>query len=338
MGRSYYDILGVSKDAEEDELKKAYKKLAMKWHPDRNLEDKARAEKEFKAVSEAYQVLSDKDKRQVYDAYGEDGLKMGDGNAPPPTGGMHGFPAGAKGFSFSTGGPGGFGEFRNEFDLFHDLFGNNDPFTSRGGSGFFSSASTDNPYLRSTRSSSQRKKDRDQEQEYGLTLEEMYTGTTKKIRLTREILDASGQRMEVSRVHEFSLKPGTKSGTKIRFEGEGHERHGYVPGDVVLVIKEKPHKIYTRSGNNLVLKKKVSLVDALTGFEITVETLDHRRFRVPVREIINPGYSKTISNEGFPIKGDVNNRGDLVIDFDITFPTYLSSDKKQRLKEVFSSD
>lgn len=109
----YYSVLGVSKDADEATLKKAYKKLALKWHPDRNLENKDAAEKEFKLISEAYQVLSDPKKKEIYDMYGEEGLKMGENGGPAPgsgggmPGGMPGgFPKGTT-FSFSSGGPGG---------------------------------------------------------------------------------------------------------------------------------------------------------------------------------------------------------------------------------------
>src|SRR4051794_30837649 len=110
MGKDYYSILGVEKSATEDEIKKAYKKQALKWHPDRNLKNKEQAEAKFKELAEAYEVLSDKQKREIYDRYGEEGLKSG---VPPPgssgMGGMGGMPGGMPGgFSFRTSGPGGF--------------------------------------------------------------------------------------------------------------------------------------------------------------------------------------------------------------------------------------
>ncbi len=102
MGKDYYAVLGVAKSATEEEIKKAYKKQALKWHPDRNPNNKTQAEEKFKELAEAYEVLSDKQKREIFDQYGEEGLKAG----PPPQGpeGMGGMPGGFGGF---RGGPGG---------------------------------------------------------------------------------------------------------------------------------------------------------------------------------------------------------------------------------------
>ncbi|KAG8942420.1 hypothetical protein FRC03_003229, partial [Tulasnella sp. 419] len=118
-GKDYYAVLGVSKDANEEDIKKAYKKMALKWHPDRNAGSEAASQK-FKEVSEAFEVLSDKNKRAVYDQFGEEGLKGG--GVPPPgasggafgSSGFSGFPGGAT-FSFSSNGPGGPGGFGGGF-------------------------------------------------------------------------------------------------------------------------------------------------------------------------------------------------------------------------------
>jgi len=238
---------------------------------------------------------------------------------------------------------------RSEFDLFREIFGDDMKFGGFPGGGGFTAGGGGFPGAGGfgggggfpgagfgTRSARQQK-DQDQEIEYGLSLEDMYKGCSKKIKLTRKVLDASGEQMDVTKLHEFTLKPGIKPGTKIRFEGEGDEKPNLLPADVVLVIKEKPHPRFSREGNDLVLKEKISLSKALTGFEQIVETLDGRKFRLPVREIVSPGYRKTIHNEGFPIKGDVNNKGDLHIVYEIEFPTYLTSDKKTKIKELLDS-
>ncbi|KAI8826106.1 uncharacterized protein EV422DRAFT_154210 [Fimicolochytrium jonesii] len=161
MGRDYYSILGVAKDADEDAIKKAYRKAALKWHPDRNPDNKELADKKFKELSEAYEVLSDKQKRTIYDQFGEDGLKgaAGAGGAGPGgfpgAGGAGGFPGGfpgfpgftsggggpggARTFSFNMGGPGGGGAgFRpfqpsNAEDIFRQFFGGASPFGGMGG-------------------------------------------------------------------------------------------------------------------------------------------------------------------------------------------------------------
>ncbi|KAJ3265504.1 hypothetical protein HK104_006283, partial [Borealophlyctis nickersoniae] len=137
-GKDYYGILGVSKDADEETLKKAYRKQALKWHPDRNPNNKEMADRKFKEVSEAYEVLSDKNKRAVYDQFGEEGLKGGMPNGAG--GGAGGFPAGfsfggpggggfpgGPTFTFTSGGPGGGGGFRpfqpsSAEDIFRQFF------------------------------------------------------------------------------------------------------------------------------------------------------------------------------------------------------------------------
>uniref|UniRef100_A0A452ZW98 J domain-containing protein n=1 Tax=Aegilops tauschii subsp. strangulata TaxID=200361 RepID=A0A452ZW98_AEGTS len=134
MGLDYYKILGVDKAASDDDLKKAYRKLAMKWHPDKNPTNKKEAESKFKQISEAYEVLSDSQKRAVYDQYGEEGLK---GQVPPPgAGGGAGGPAGATFFSTGADGPTAF-RFnpRNAEDIFAEFFGSSSPFGGMGGMG-----------------------------------------------------------------------------------------------------------------------------------------------------------------------------------------------------------
>lgn len=133
MGGDYYKTLGVSKDAGEKEIKKAYRKLALKWHPDKNPDSKEEAEEKFKEISEAYDVLSDKEKRSVYDRYGKEGLRAGGGNSGRDFGGFEGF------HHFT---------FRNANDIFKDFF-SHDPFGNEifkdffGGSGFFENGTND---------------------------------------------------------------------------------------------------------------------------------------------------------------------------------------------------
>ena len=117
----YYKILGVPKNADEKRIKKAYRKLAVKYHPDKNLEDKEEATRKFQQVSEAYEVLSDPEKRRVYDQLGEEGLKRGGGGAGPTGAGFQGFSSGQGGFSFQGGDP---------FKLFEEMFGRDFDFSS----------------------------------------------------------------------------------------------------------------------------------------------------------------------------------------------------------------
>ncbi|CAN4084108.1 unnamed protein product [Withania somnifera] len=209
MGVVYYKILQVDKNAIDDDLKKAYRKLAMKWHPDKNPNNKKEAEAKFKQISEAYEVLSDSQKRAIYDQYGEEGLK---GQVPPPDA-SGGGPGGTT--YFQTGeGPNVF-RFnpRNANDIFAEFFGFSSPFGGgMGGGGFGGNMGGGGGGMRGTRFSSSMFGD-DIFSSFGegrpmsttgppkappiertlpCSLEELYKGTTKKMKISREIADASG--------------------------------------------------------------------------------------------------------------------------------------------------
>nr|GMD36777.1 DnaJ homolog subfamily B member 13-like [Ipomoea batatas] len=203
MGVDYYKILDVDRNAKDDDLKKAYRKLAMKWHPDKNPNNKKEAEAKFKQISEAYDVLSDPQKRAVYDQYGEEGLKSG---VPPPGAGGARGPGGAT--FFSTGeGPTSF-RFnpRSADDIFAEFFGFSRPFGGMGGGPgmrdarfggmfgdhMFSSFGEGGGGGGSMHQPSAHRKAPPIEQTLPCSLEELYKGTTKKMKISREIIDASG--------------------------------------------------------------------------------------------------------------------------------------------------
>uniref|UniRef100_A0A803MVX9 J domain-containing protein n=1 Tax=Chenopodium quinoa TaxID=63459 RepID=A0A803MVX9_CHEQI len=300
MGVDYYKILGVDKNAKDDDLKKAYRKLAMKWHPDKNPNNKKEAEAKFKQISEAYDVLSDPQKKAVYDQYGEEGLK---GGAPPPD--AAGGPGGAT--FFSTGdGPTSFRfSSRNPDDIFAEFFG----------------ASRKAPPI---------------ENKLPCTLEELYKGTTKKMKISREIADMSGKTMPVEEILTIEIKPGWKKGTKITFPEKGNEHPGITPADLVFVIDEKPHKVFTRDGNDLIVTQKISLAEALTGYTVHLTTLDGRNLNIPINNVIHPNYEEVVPREGMPLPKEPSRRGNLRIKFDIKFPTRLTSEQKAGIKKLFS--
>eukprot|EP00180_Rhodochaete_pulchella_P002992 Plantae.Rhodophyta-Rhodochaete_pulchella.ctg4807.p1 GENE.Plantae.Rhodophyta-Rhodochaete_pulchella.ctg4807~~Plantae.Rhodophyta-Rhodochaete_pulchella.ctg4807.p1 ORF type:complete len:365 (+),score=61.89 Plantae.Rhodophyta-Rhodochaete_pulchella.ctg4807:72-1097(+) len=335
---AYYDLLGVGRDADENEIKKAYKKMAMKWHPDRNPDNKELADKKFKAVSEAYQVLSDPKKKEVYDRYGEEGLKAGMADSPqrgapgnPFAAGGGGVPPGFN-FGFSGNGMRG-GGFRDADDLFREMFGGAPPFGGQqsgfggynnfgsggGGGGGFGGAM---------------RKGEDTEHSLAFTLEELFTGVSKKMKITRNVADATGAMQREERYLTVEVRPGYKAGTKIRFEREGDEYPHMIPGDVVFVIREKPHATFQRDGNNLILPVRVSLSDALTGSKVEVTDVSGTRMRIAIPEIVTPGYVKRIEGRGMPISKRPGERGYLELRFQINFPTYLTNEQKTRLKDI----
>ncbi|XP_021830217.1 dnaJ homolog subfamily B member 13-like [Prunus avium] len=349
MGVDYYKLLQVDKNATDDDLKKAYRKLAMKWHPDKNPTNKKEAEAKFKQISEAYEVLSDPQKRAIYDQYGEEGLK---GQVPPPDAGG---PGGAT--YFQTGdGPNVF-RFnpRNADDIFAEIFGFSSPMGGMGGgmggggggagSGMrgtrsfgglfgddmFSSFGDGRPMTQAPRKASPIEK------RLPCSLEELYKGTTKKMKISREIADASGKTLPVEEILTIEIKPGWKKGTKITFPEKGNEQGNVIPADLVFIIDEKPHSTFTRDGNDLVVTQKISLAEALTGYTVHLTTLDGRTLTIPINNVIHPDYVEVVPKEGMPIPKDPSKKGNLRIKFNIKFPIRLSSEQKAGIKKLLAA-
>ncbi|KAI0562969.1 Chaperone J-domain containing protein [Gracilaria domingensis] len=334
MGRDYYSILGVSRGATEEELKKAYRRNAMKWHPDKNPDNKPEAEKKFQEIAEAYQVLSDPKKKEIYDSYGEDALKAG----------MDEMPRGGPGpFRFNSS-----GNMRDPNDLFNEIFGSMGGFGGMGGMGGmrgmggmggmggFSSMGGGPQGFSSFSHGRAPRKQPDTEVSLFLSLEELYGGVTKKLKITRNVARADGGVDRVGKVHEVQIKPGYKAGTKIRYNGAGSEAPGYLPGDVVFIIQEKDHPHFKRNGNNLEYTYRISLADALAGSSVTIPGLDGRGYRLDCPEVITPNSEKTISGAGMPISKLPGQKGDLIVKFNVVFPTYLHPAKRERLRELLS--
>ncbi|XP_057513886.1 uncharacterized protein LOC130795692 isoform X2 [Actinidia eriantha] len=338
MGVDYYKVLQVDRNAKEDDLKKAYRKLAMKWHPDKNPNNKKEAEAKFKKISEAYDVLSDPQKRAVYDQYGEEGLK---GQVPSP--GAGGFPVGSDG-----GGPTMF-RFnpRSADDIFSEFFGVRSPFgdmggSRAGGSGFPRGMFGDDIFA-SLRSGGGEgsgyvpRKGAAIERTLPCSLEDLYKGTTKKMKISRDVIDASGRPSTVEEILTIEIKPGWKKGTKITFPEKGNEQRGVIPSDLVFIIDEKPHGAFKRDDNDLIATQKISLVEALTGFTAQFTTLDGRNLTVPINTIISPTHEEVVKGEGMPIPKEPSKKGNLRIKFNIKFPTRLTSEQKTGIKRLLAS-
>ncbi|KAJ6690883.1 DNAJ-like protein SUBFAMILY B MEMBER 13-LIKE [Salix koriyanagi] len=313
MGADYYKILQVDRTAKDDDLKKAYRKLAMKWHPDKNPNNKKDAEAKFKQISEAYEVLSDPQKKAVYDQYGEEGLK---GQVPPPDAGGAG-----PGWSSPFGGMGGGGGGMRRARFPGGLFGN-DIFSPHGegsGGSMHQAAPRKAPPI---------------EQKLPCSLEELYKGATKRMKISRDIADASGKTVQVEEILTIDIKPGWKKGTKITFPEKGNEQPNIVPADLVFIIDEKPHPLFTRDGTDLVVTQKISLAEALTGYTVHLTTLDGRNLTIPVNTVIHPNYEEVVPREGMPIQKDPTKRGNLRIKFSIKFPTRLTAEQKAGIKRL----
>jgi len=261
--RDYYEILGISKNASDDEIKKAYRKLAIKYHPDKNPGDKI-AEEKFKEISEAHEVLSDKQKRARYDQFGHAGVNGAAGGNPfggagNPFGGSNPFGNGGS-FNFDFGGSG-----------FEDILGNIFGF---GGAG------TRRP-----------RRGADYETQVTVEFEEAIFGTTKLI--TAE--DAE---------FKVKIPAGIDDGMAIRLKGKGGEApQGGERGDLYVRVRVKPHKTLTREGNLILSEHKIDMVDAALGCEIEVETVDGKVImKVPAGT--QSGTPFKLSGHGVPFRAD----------------------------------
>ncbi|CAA7051044.1 unnamed protein product [Microthlaspi erraticum] len=320
MGVDYYKVLQVDRNAKDDDLKKAYRKLAMKWHPDKNPNSKKEAEAKFKQISEAYDVLSDPQKRAIYDQYGEEGLNS---QAPPP--GAGGFPGGSDGgASFRFNG-------RSADDIFSEFFGFSRPFgDSRGGAGPSGGFRFPGDDVFSRKAAPI-------ERQLPCSLEDLYKGTTKKMKISRDVLDSTGKPTTVEEILTIEIKPGWKKGTKITFPEKGNEHRGIIPSDLVFIVDEKPHAVFKRDGNDIVVTQKIPLVEALTGYTAQVTTLDGRTITAPVSSVISPTYEEVVKGEGMPIPKDPSRKGNLRIKFSVMFPSRLTTEQKTGIKRMFSS-
>ncbi|TMW63827.1 hypothetical protein Poli38472_002768 [Pythium oligandrum] len=303
----YYEILDVPRHASEQEIKKAYRKLAMKWHPDKNKHNPMEAQHKFHEVSEAYDVLSDPQKRATYDQYGYDGLKNG---VPDENGETR------DGYAFNE---------RASEELFTKFFGTDNPFYDFGFGDTL-------PFASGLRKKGPEKAEaivKDLE----CTLEELFSGVTKTVSIDRMRLQ-NDELVQETKTFQIKIKPGWKAGTKITFEREGSETRTHEAGDVVFEVVQAKHSQYSRDGSTLVYMAKIKLSEALGDHCVQVPTLDGRKLAISCNEVINPSAEKVIKGEGMPIASQPGTRGDLLLKFDIQFPKHLTSLQKQALVKI----
>jgi curved DNA-binding protein len=311
--RDYYEILNINKDVSQDEIKKAYRKLARKYHPDVNPDD-PNAEEKFKNINEAYQVLSDEEKRKKYDRFGSQWKQY------QQNGGR------AEDFDWSQwssqgqrGGPqyrsvsqeefeqmfgGGLGGFS---DFFETLFGGMAGARSAG---------------RTTRQPSQQNLRRGQDIEHPveITLEEAFNGATRL--LTYE----DGHRIEAT------IPPGVKTGSKIRLSGQGAEG-ARGSGDLYLKVSVIDHAKFTRDGDDLRVEQPVDFFTALLGGEVKIATLD-KQVELTIPPETDSGTTFRLKGLGMPMLNKPGKRGDLYVTLQIHVPKNLSDEQKTKFKKL----
>jgi len=319
--KDYYKVLGVSKDADAEAIRKAYRRLARKYHPDVNPNNKS-AEERFKEINEAYEVLSDADKRQKYDRFGANWESYQSAGGDP-----NGFDW-SQWFSQSTGyqgtgpqGAGGYGGTQINLD---DLFGGAGGVGGAGASGFsdffealFGGAR--GPRARTT--GSYRSKGRDLDQPTTITLEEAYTGTQR-------ILQVGSRRLEIK------IPPGVVNGSRVRVAGEGHPSpNGGAPGDLHLVITVREHARFKREGDDLRLEMPVDLYDMILGGEVTVETLKGK-VSLSIPPGTRSGQTFRLRGRGMPNLRKPKQMGNLYVQVQPIIPQDLSEEELALYKQL----
>ncbi|RWV88246.1 hypothetical protein GW17_00049680 [Ensete ventricosum] len=343
MGVDYYNILKVNRNATDEDLRKSYRRLAMRWHPDKNPSNKKEAEAKFKQISEAYEairVLSDAQKRAIYDQFGEEGLK----GMPPPgsQSATSSAPSGPSNFRFNP---------RDAEDIFAEIFGGSSPFGfesmnrtksmryQTNGSGTFGGFGTTASTSRSSAvgagpSGTQSRKAPAVENFLACRLEELYSGSKRKMKISRTVLRSNGQLVPETEILTIDIKPGWKKGTKITFPGKGNEQVNQLPADLVFIVDEKPHDVYKREGKNLIVHQNISLVDALAGTTINLKTLDGRDLSINVNEVVIPGSELVVAKEGMPLAKEPGKKGNLIVKFNVKFPSRLTPDQRADIRRI----
>ena len=299
----YYEVLGVKKDSPAQDIKKAYRKLAMKYHPDKNKGDKA-AEEKFKKISEAYAVLSDPEKRKQFDTFGESGFQQRYSQEDI----FQGFDIGDILKEFGLGGFSG-GSFRASG-------GAGSPFE-----GFFHQAG--GPGRASARP--QPVKGSDLTFELAVSLNDVLSGAEKTISLRKE-----------GRIESVSVKvpKGIKVGQKLRLIGKGSPSPmGGPSGNLYLVIKEQPHPSFTRDGSNLIMETRIPFSKACLGSDISITSLEGKKLKVKVPAGIQQQSKLRLKGHGLP-SGPKGSRGDIYVKIAIDIPKELTDEQKEIIQEL----
>ncbi|XP_046445096.1 dnaJ homolog subfamily A member 1-like [Daphnia pulex] len=340
----FYDLLGVKPNCTNDELKKAYRKLALKYHPDKNPNEGDK----FKLISQAYEVLSNPDKRKIYDEGGEQALKEG-----------------------SSGGPGGFSSPMDIFDMFFGGGGGRGRRERKGKDVVHQmSVTLEELYNGSVRKLALQKNvvcdgceglggkkgavercPNCRGSGMQVRIQQIGPGMVQQIQSVCGECQGQGERINAKdrckiclgkkvvrerKVLEVHVDKGMVDGQKITFNGEGDQEPGLEPGDIIIVLDEKEHPVFKRSSDNLVMRMELTLVEALCGFRKSIRTLDERDLVISALpgQVFKQGDLKCILNEGMPHYRNPFEKGRLIIQFCVEFPRQLSQDVIPQLESL----
>lgn len=353
MSKNYYDILGINKDASEEDIKKAYRKMAVKWHPDKNPNNKSEAEEKFKIISEAFSVLSDPNKKEIYDKYGEDGVKQQEN-------GMGGQSA-EDIFSMFFGGGNPFGpdfnrgHFQNEevktkpkvveipLNLKDIYFGTKKKITLKldrncnncngdgghnckicnecNGNGF----KTFNKMI-------------------GPNMIQRFTDQCKRCNGSKKIFEnkcdkCNGKRTkQIEEQFIITIEKGVVNDDTVIYENKGNQYPNELIGDIIFIIKESNNTVYQRIGNDLIYNQNISLGDSLVGCFVSLNHINGEKIVISENNFIKDNSYSVIKNKGMPIKGS-STFGSLYIVYTIEYPNKkLTNDEKQIIKDILPTN
>lgn len=308
--KDYYKVLGVKKDATQKEIKKAFRKLAAKYHPDKNQGDKT-AEEKFKEINEANEVLGNADKRKKYDTLGAnwESYQQGGGDwkqyAQQQGRGTQGGARGGQSFTFE-GNPSDFfgqGGHSSFFDMFFGQGGG-----QRSSGGQRSQRGFDGQSI---------------EAEMPITLLEAYEGSKRTFEL-------NGKKMRIT------IKPGSYDGQRVRIKGKGHPgANGGNAGDLFIIYKLTPDHRFQRKGDDLIYKADVDLYTALLGGKVTIPTMKNS-IKVTIPKGSKSGKTLRLKGKGMPVYGTDDQYGNLLVKTKITLPKNLTDEEEQLFKKLQS--
>lgn len=308
--RDYYQTLGITKTASDAEIKRAYRKLARKYHPDLNPGDKT-AEARFKEVNEANEVLADPEKRRKYDELGANWRAYE--QAPPPG------QSGGSSSPFGAAGQGGASYRTMSPHEMEEMFGNADPFSDFFHT-FFGGGAAPGPEPRRRGRSNRPARGRDVESNVDLTLEDAFSGTTRRISVKHD-----GH----ARTVDVRIPAGVKDGARVRAAGEGEAAPpGGTAGDLYLIVRLLPHPRFERRGQDVYTRVSVPMTTAALGGEIAVPTLGGSTLRLKVPELTGSGRVFRLKGHGMPSVGKPDERGDLYATTDIKMPARLTDEER----------
>ncbi|KAJ3287057.1 DnaJ- protein scj1 [Rhizoclosmatium sp. JEL0117] len=343
-GKDFYKILGISRSAQKREIKKAYKDLSLKYHPDKNPGDKE-VEQKFMEIANAYEVLSDEEKRRIYDQYGEEGLSgQNQNNFHNP------FDIFSQ-FGFGGGGHHGHQERKGpEVTMvlsvsLEELFNGEQIEVEvnkqvicpicRG-----SGAKNANDVKKCTSCNGQGIK---------IVKQQLAPGMWQQMQTHCDVCGGKGKvvKSKCTSCHGHKVKRGSHQITvtvergmpdqhHIVFDGEGDEHPDITPGDIHFVINTQPHPVFTREGNNLRMVKEISLKDALLGVKFDVNHLDGKKVTITRDGVTQPGFVQVVKGQGMPTHMYPSERGDLYVQYSVSLPASLTAEQKKLIEKAFA--